>query len=450
MSYSVYSDRDTFLADNERLGTALPFADDLSPLSQPLTVQGRIAPNRLTCQAMEGCDGTPDGAPGELTIRRYERLAAGGAGIIWFEATACMREGRANPRQLWIREETLDDFKRLVDRIREIGVKTNGYAPLVVMQDTHSGRYSKPDGVPAPLIAYNNPIFEKDKPLDASHIVTDEHIDRVGEALIAGAKLAERAGFDGVDVKCCHRYLNSELLSAYTRPGRYGGSYENRTRLLRESVQGAMAAAGHGFIVSTRLNVYDGFPYPFGFGVSPDTQIPTGQYRLDAPAPAFDPTEPIRLLCDLRALGVELVNVTMGNPYFNPHVNRPFAKGGYEEPEHPLEGVARILNGIGLLHKAVPDLKLISSAMTFLGAAAPHVAAGCIADGMFDCAGFGRMIFAQPDFASRILRDGALDKKRLCLACSKCTELMRAGSTPGCVLRDRLYTDLYREVILKK
>ena len=450
MSQTVYTDRQTFLNDNEKLGTRLPFSDDLSPLSRPLTVQGKTAHNRLAAQAMEGCDGTPDGAPGELTVRRYERLAAGGAGIIWFEATACMREGRANPRQLWIREETLDDFKPLVDRIREIGLRENGYAPLVIMQDTHSGRYSKPDGVPAPLIAYNNPIFEKDKPIDPSRIVTDEHIDRVGEALVEGARLAERAGFDGVDVKACHRYLDSELLSAYIRPGKYGGSFENRTRLLRESVQGAMRATGHGFIVSTRLNVYDGFPYPYGFGVSPDTEIPPEQYRLDAKAPAFDPTEPIRLLQELRDMGVQLVNITMGNPYFNPHVNRPFTKGGYDQPEHPLVGVARILCGIGTLRKAVPDLYMISSAMTFLGAAAPHVAAGCIADGMFDCAGFGRMIFAQPDFANNILRDGALDKKRLCLACSKCTELMRAGSTPGCVLRDGLYTDLYREVILKK
>ncbi len=140
----------------------------------------------------------------------------------------------------------------------------------------------------------------------------------------------------------------------------------------------------------------------------------------------------------------------MGHPYFNPHVNRPFAKGGYDQPEHPLAGVARMLTGIGTLHKAVPGMKLICSAMTFLGAVSPHVAAACIAEGWFDCAGFGRMIFAQPDFASGILRQGGLDPKRLCLCCSKCTELMRAGSTPGCVLRDPPYTDLYRKVILKK
>ena len=76
-------------------------------------------------------------------------------------------------------------------------MRTNGYAPVVIMQATHSGRYSKPHGVPAPLIAYNNPIFEKDSPISSDRIVTDEYLDRVGEALVKGAVLAEKAGFDG-------------------------------------------------------------------------------------------------------------------------------------------------------------------------------------------------------------------------------------------------------------
>ncbi len=431
---TVYLTKENFHRDNANLGTALPYAESADILKAPVTVHGKTAPNRLACQAMEGCDGTADGRPDALTIRRYDRFAKGGAGIIWFEATAVVPEGRANPRQLYINESNLDAYKAQVERIKETALKENGYAPLVVMQATHSGRYSKPEGKPAPLIAYNNPIFEKDSPISSDRIVTDDYLDRVGEALVNGARLAEQAGFDGVDIKCCHRYLNSELLSAYNREGRYGGSFENRTRLLRESVKGAIDTCGKDFIVSSRLNVYDGFPYPYGFGVKADGSLD------------FDPTEPIALLRQLQSYGVELLNITMGNPYFNPHVNRPYAAGGYEAPEHPLQGVARMLKGTAQLKKAVPELKLICSALSFLGVAAPNVAAALIEEGGFDFAGFGRMIFANPGFANDIIHTGAIPKEKCCIACSKCTQIMRQpGGTPGCPIRDReFYGPIYQ------
>lgn len=429
----VYTTINEFLEENQTLDTRLPFAKDTDILGESVTVGAKTAPNRMTCQAMEGCDGTSDGSPDALTVRRYRRFAAGGAGIIWFEATACREDGRANPRQLWLHEKNMDNFKRIVDDIRETAQRTCGHVPLIIMQNTHSGRYSKPHGVPAPMIAYNNPIFEKDTPIDKSRIVSDYEIDRIGEQLVHSSKLAEAVGFDGVDIKCCHRYLNSELLSAYEREGKYGGSFENRTRLLRESIAGAMQICGKDFLVSSRLNVYDGFPYPYGFGVSKDGSL------------AFDPTEPTRLLCELDKLGVKLLNITMGNPYFNPHVNRPFAKGGYEPEEHPLVGVARMLHGTAELKKAVPDMKIISSGLSYLGVAAPHVAAAFVENRGFDFAGFGRTIFAYPDFAKDIVADGTFKKEKLCICCSKCTELMRGGSTPGCVIRDPLYTDLYKE-----
>ena len=435
MIRKVYTSVEEFQTQNTQLATGLPFLQDAAILRTPLVVDGKQIPNRLVCQAMEGCDGTPDGSPDTLTKRRYDRFAKGGAGLIWFEATAVMEEGRANPRQLYIHENNLDDFKRQVETIKETALKTNGHEPLIIMQATHSGRYSKPNGKPAPLIAYNNPIFEKENPIAADRIVTDDHLDRVGEALVQGAILAEKAGFDGVDIKCCHRYLNSELLSAYERGGKYGGSLENRTRLLRESVQGAIQSCGKDFMVSSRLNVYDGFAWPYGFGVSRDGSLD------------FDPTEPDWLIKELYSYGVRLLNITMGNPYFNPHVNRPYAQGGYPAPEHPLEGVSRMLSGIAALKKSNPDMALICSAISYLGVAAPNVVAAYIRNGGFDLAGFGRTIFAYPDFAKDILKTGAMDKNKICICCSKCTEIMRTpGGTPGCVIRDReLYGPIYQK-----
>ncbi len=436
MKAAVCNTKAIFDQQNAILANPLPYAEDTSVLKKGLTLGSKHFPNRLVCQAMEGCDGTADGRPGELTIRRYRRLAAGGAGLIWFEATAVLPEGRANPRQLYMSDQTLDSFRRIVWDIKETALKETGREPTVIMQATHSGRYSKPEGVPAPLIAYNNPIFEQENPIDSSRILSDSDLDRVGEALIQGAVYAERAGFDGVDIKCCHRYLNCELLSAYERPGRYGGSLENRSRLLLESVRGAKTSTRSDFIVTTRMNAYDGFPYPYGFGVKPGGDL-TPDY-----------SEAIEILRQLQKAGVGLVDITMGNPYFNPHVNRPYVSGGYEPPEAPIEGVARMLEGTKLLKQAVPELLFISSALTYLGASAPHVAAAMIEQGDYDFAGFGRMILAYPDFANDILKTGELTARRCCVACGKCTQIMRAGGTPGCVIHDReVYGPIFKTYV---
>ncbi len=431
---NIPKNREDLLAMEETAGVKLPYTADVSLLSAPLSIGSKKAANRIVYQAMEGCDSTGEGKPDELSKRRYRRFAAGGTGIIWYEATAVMPEGRANPRQSYINKENLDAFRREVAEIKETCLRENGYEPLVICQLTHSGRYSKPEGTPAPLIAYNNPIFEGDKPIDASRIVNDDYLDQVKEKLIEGAALAETAGFDGADVKCCHRYLLSELTSAYLREGKYGGSLENRTRLLREAVKGAMENVGSGFIVTTRMNAYDGFPYPYGLGVREGEGI------------APDYTEAAWLVKELVSYGVPLLDITMGNPYFNPHVNRPYAKGGYEPPEHPLFGVHRMLSGTALLKKAAGAVPVICSGISFLGAEAPYVTAAAIEQGWFDMAGFGRQTLAYPDVAKDIVNKGEMDKSRLCMACGKCTEIMRRpGGTPGCAVRDKLYTGIYLE-----
>jgi len=424
--------RDPAMLEN----TALPCATSAMALNEPVTIGSRVAPNRIVYQAMEGCDGTAAGSPGELTCRRYDRFAAGGPGLIWVEATAVLPEARANPRQLYITPDTLDDFARLADDIREKSMKEHGYAPLLMLQLTHSGRYSKPEGKPAPLIAYNNPLFEKGTPISSDRIVSDAYLDALVEKLVEGARMAEKAGFDGADIKCCHRYLLCELLSAYERPGRYGGSYENRTRLVREAVAGAVKTCSSDFIITSRLNVYDGFPRPYGFGMA--------ESGLDP-----DYTEPCRLARELADSGLSLLDVTMGNPYVNPHVNRPFVKGAYSPEEAPLSGVERMLTGTKVITEALEGrIPVICSGLTFLGALAPNVAAACVEQGWFDMAGWGRQTLAYPDMAKDIIKNGELNPKKLCLACSKCTEVMRAGSTPGCVIRDaEVYLPLHKQFV---
>lgn len=417
----------------------LPLSDDIDILKGGFNSGNLSFKNRFAIQPMEGCDGTREGEPDELTIRRYERFAKSGVALIWAEAVAIKEEGRANPRQLFINEKTKDSFKRLNDKIKEISLKENGFEPIIIMQATHSGRYSKPNGVPAPIIGYNNPLFEGENPIDSSRIITDEKLFELEEQYGIAAKMAEEVGFDGIDVKCCHRYLASEMLSAYEREGAFGGSFENRTRLLRNGIKNATDATSDKFIVTSRLNVYDGFPYPYGWGVK------------EGCGKEVDLSEPLKLIDILHnELGVELLNITIGNPYVNSFVNRPADCTANISGEHPLVGVDRMFYCTAQVQKAFPNLCVMGSGISYMKEYLPNLAAGAIKEGMLKIQGVGREAFAYPDFFKDIEKNGKMEKSKSCITCGKCTELMRAGGTTGCVIRDKeVYMPLYKEYCMK-
>jgi len=427
--------------DVQSLGLELPMREDLSVLADPLVLRAGDASwtlaNRLACHPMEGSDANPDGTPGPLVIRRYERFAAGGAGLIWFEAVAVVPEGKASARQLAINEENVPAFASLVKRIAEVAADKFGQAhkPVVLMQLTHSGRFSKPEGVSAPVIACRNPYLdERCKVDDTTAPISDDELEELEGKFVQAALLAKRAGFDGVDIKACHRYLASELLSAFTREGRYGGDFEGRTRFLLNLVDRIREACGPDFLLGARVNLYDGIRYPYGWGVDKD----------DVLVPAME--EPIRLAKLLYEKGVRILNATMGTPYFNPHVNRPYDKGGYRPTEHPLIGVARLLDGAAAVQKAVPGLAVVGTGYTWLRQLAAPLAAGMVASGNVSVVGFGRQAFAYPDFAKDILAGQGMLKDKCCITCGKCAEILRAGGTSGCVIRDAgVYAPLYRQ-----
>ena len=222
-----------------KLQVYLPFASNTDILKTPLTVENVTLKNRLGIAPMEGADSLEDGSPSEYTIRRYVKEAAGGSALIWFEAISIVPEGRSSKTQLLLTEENVDAYRKMNEQIKEAGRKANGFEPYLIMQANHSGRYSNPDNRPAPMIAYRHPQLEQYRAADDSCIVTDDYLKSLEESFGKAALLAKKAGFDAVDIKSCHGYLLAELLSAYDRPGQYGGSYENRTRLLKNGIQAA-------------------------------------------------------------------------------------------------------------------------------------------------------------------------------------------------------------------
>ncbi len=402
-------------------------------LNTSIKIHNKTVPNRIVFQPMEGCDGTFVGGIDNLTRRRYIRFAESGAGIIWFEATAVSSEGRANPRQLYINDQTADSFSSLVAQMKKICMETNGFEPVIIVQLTHSGRFSKPNGKPEPIVAYRNELWEKGKENQPYVIATDDYCKTIPEKYYVAAKLAEEVGFDGIDVKCCHGYLFNEFLSAKEREGIYGGSLENRTRLYFECIDAVKKAVSKDVFVTTRLNACDCFPYPYGYGVDENNNI--------------DLTETKLVIKSLYEKGMRLINLTLGNPYLIPHINRPCINA----PEDGEIGVKRIYDITKELKDEFNDIYFIASGLTYPGENAMKYAEKIINNAVADFAGFGRLTFAYPDFYKDYLQNGKLEKNKVCLKCSKCSQLMRAGTVAGCPVRDaEVYMPYYQKFVLGK
>lgn len=421
----------------EELKVYLPFSSSTDILKTPLKVGNVTFHNRMGIAPMEGADSLEDGSPSDYTIRRYVNEAIGGSALIWFEAISIVPEGRSSKTQLLLTEENVESYKRMNEKIKEAGRKANGFEPYLIMQANHSGRYSNPDNRPAPMIAYRHPQLEQYRAADDSCIVTDDYLKSLEESFGKAALLAKKAGFDAVDIKSCHGYLLAELLSAYDRPGQYGGNYENRTRLLKNGIKAAKVWEDENFQVTCRLGIYDGYEYPWGFGVSEGSGLKP------------DLKEPIRLVKELYGnCGIQMMNLTMGNPYATTHVTRPFDMGKYEPEEHPFTGIGRMIAGIGEVKKAVPEMVIFGSAPTYLRQFADLYTAGAVEEGFCDGMPFGRMAFADPDYANEIIKNGRIDPKRVCMTCGKCGDLIRAHKPTGCVIRDpKTFMPFYKEFL---
>ena len=436
-------------------------AGDASQLAQPVKVKKLDIGNRFAIHPMEGWDGTPDGQPSELTIRRWRNFGRSGAKLIWGgEAVAVLHEGRANPNQLLINEKNLTGLASLRETViaahKEQTGSTDGLC--IGLQLTHSGRYSKPNRKDRgePRILYRHPILDRRLDLPSDYpLITDGEIRQIIEAFIQAAKWAQEIGYDFVDVKHCHGYLGHEFLSAHTREGDYGGSFENRTRYLREIVQGIRSVAP-GLEIGVRLSAFDAvpyrpdpekstpekigpgipedfsglLPYRWGFGVNPENPV------------EWDFAEPIRFLSLLRDLGITLVNLSAGSPYYNPHIQRPALfppSDGYQPPEDPLAGVARQMEATRILKQQFPEALFVGTGYTYLQEFLPNVAQAVVRGGWTDFVGLGRLVLSYPELPWDVLRGQKLARKRICRTFSDCTTAPRNGLASGCYPLDAFY-----------
>lgn len=454
---------DAFRERLVELGLDLPVDDQIltasggSPLAQSMRVGGFAVGNRWVIHPMEGWDAQRDGSPSEHTLRRWRNFGLSGAKFIWGgEAAAVQPDGRANPNQTLAIPENKPGLAKLLETLitahREKHDSTDDL--LIGLQLTHSGRFCRPNSKQLePRIAYHHPLLDAKfgiDPKDHSVVWSDGDLERLIERYVAAAKLAHDVGFRFVDIKACHGYLLHEFLSARTRPGKFGGDFAGRTRLLTTIIERVQAEIP-GLMVVVRLSLFDTLPYqtsrevgrpmeyvdylPYGFGFGVDEQNPL----------AYDLTEPLALLRQLKLLGVAAVNLSCGSPYYNPHIQRPAIfppSDGYQPPEDPLVGVARQIHAAKACKEAVPDLPLVGTAYSYLQDYLPHVAQAVVRAGWIDAVGLGRVVLSYPELPHDCLMRGELSRKLVCRTFSDCTTAPRHGLVSGCYPLDPYYKAL--------
>jgi NADPH2 dehydrogenase len=454
----------------------IPFDAELvhgsdSPLAQAIALGDRTIGNRICIHPMEGWDGTADGLPTEKTEHRWRLFGKSGAKLIWGgEAVAVMPSGRANPNQLLINHATREGLRKLREVLIEEHKLTTGSDDglLIGLQLTYSGRYSRPnlkDRV-EPRILYHHPVLDQRVGVSEDDpVLTDGEIREIIEAFHDAAKIAAEVGYDFIDVKHCHGYLGHEFLSAHTREGDYGGSFENRTRFLREVVEGVRTVAP-GLEIGVRLSAFDAVPYrpdpsrsvpgKLGPGI-PEEHENLLPYRWGFGVNAENPTEAdltesLMFLSLLEQLGIRLVNLSAGSPYYNPHIQRPALyppSDGYSPPEDPLIGVARQLNATRKLKLAFPELIIVGTGYTYLQDFLPNVAQPAVRDGWTDSIGLGRMVLTYPEILFDVLQGKPIQQKRICRTFSDCTTAPRNGLPSGCYPLDHYYKQSPEAVVLK-
>ena len=449
-----------------KLGIEIPCDEALNPtvLAQPtgnVTINGKTIGNRFAIHPMEGWDGTTKGAPTDEVRRRWRRFGVSGAKLIYGgEAMAIRSDGRANPNQLIINETNLTALTELRETLLEAHRDRFGNTDDLVIgfQLTHSGRFCRPNDNATfePRVAYRHPILDRKFRVtsDAQMLMDDEVAELISD-YVKAARIAREAGADFVDIKHCHGYLLHEFLGAHTRPGQYGGSFENRTRVLRKIVSG-IRADGNNIDLGVRVSAFDLVPYrpesenstpgKLGPGIPEDFETPFPfQFSINHDDPTqIDLTETFQFVELCGSLGIKLLNVSGGSPYYNPHCQRPAAyppSDGYQPAHDPLIDVARLLDTARQLHAQLPsDMALIGTGYSYLQEYLPHVAQAVIRKGWADMVGLGRMVLSYPHLPADVLENGTLEKRLICRTFSDCTTAPRNGLPSGCFPLDEYYT----------
>ena len=346
-------------------------------LSSPGTIGSLTIKNRVAMTAASACLTQPDGTMTEAMLAYYERRAKGGVGLIITEMVCVDAErGVLFPRELNAsRPENIPSFRRLADRVHPYGTR-------IFAQLFHPGANADPALNPGDLISASPARGRKH---GQAREATVEEIQAVVKMFGMAAWRVKEAGFDGVEVHAAHHYFLNSFLSPATnrRTDQYGGSLENRTRILHEIVDAIRASCGPDF--------------PLMFRISIEEYIGQKGYHADIG---------VRICQMLESWGVDAINASASGT--ESRLSQSVEPVSY--PQGWRKHLARAVKGA----VSVPVLAVAV-------VRDPSYGEKLLRDGVLDFVGSVRAHLADPDWADKAFSGRDLDILP-CVSCMACLE----------------------------
>ena len=385
----------------------------MSMIFEPLKIKNKTMPNRFFSQAMEANDGENGGQPAERAFNRYIELAKGNWGGVSIEATSIIETSLARKNGFVINKKNLDSFKRLVESYRKYNDKS-----FLVLQISHSGERS---GSFSEIVTLTPGNPGKRDP--APKYLSDSEIEGIKERFVQATLLTEEAGIDGIDFKMCHGYFAGEIIRpSNIREGKWGGSFENRTRFLKETIGEIKSGLrSKDFVLGSRFSMFEGIPGGCGT-MGPDEIVEDLSEMLDV----------VRIM---DTLGMDYANVSAGVPALTGMITRPVETSKLLVL-HQLRYAKAVKD---LVNKENLSLKVIGSAYSTYKDEAPAIMDEMLSKDYVDACGFGRQSFADPLMPKKLAAGELIN---WCVLCSGCAKLMIAQMQDGCIV----YNDYYKEV----
>ncbi|WP_028647884.1 NADPH-dependent 2,4-dienoyl-CoA reductase [Nocardiopsis sp. CNT312] len=354
-------------------------------LLEPLDLGHTTLPNRVIMGSMHiGLEEAPDGF--ERMAAFYAERARGGVGLIITGGIAPAPEGATSSgRAAMTTEADADRHRAVTGAVHRAGGR-------IAMQILHTGRYAFNENAVAP-----SPIQAPISPF-VPHELTDDEIERTIDAYARSAELAQRAGYDGVEIMGSEGYLINQFIAPATnrRRDRWGGSYENRVRFPLEVMRRVRARVGDDFIVVYRLSMLD--------------LVPGGS--------TFD--EVVRLAKEIEAAGASIINTGIGwHEARVPTIATSVPRGAYSWVTRKLMGE------VGVPLVAVNRINT------------PEVAERILAEGHADMVSLARPLLADPDFVAKSAA-GTPETINTCIGCNQaCLDHTFSGRAASCLVNPR-------------
>ena len=354
-------------------------------LLEPITVGSTTLRNRVLMGSMHvGLEEAPDGFARMAAF--YAERAKGGAGLIVTGGFAPNEAGRPlEGGAMMTTEADVADHRVVTDAVHAEGGR-------IAMQILHTGRYAYHADLVAPSPS-QAPISRH-----VPHELTDAEVEQTIEDYARCARLAQQAGYDGVEIMGSEGYLINEFIVARTnqRTDRWGGSYENRIRLPLEIVRRVRAAVGDDFVLVYRLSMLD--------------LVPEGS-TLE---------EVVHLAQEIEAADADIINTGIGW-----HEAR-VPTIATQVPRAAWAGVTKRVMG------AVTVPLVVTNRIN-----TPEVAEELLADGFGDMVSMARPFLADPDFVAKAAK-GEPESINTCIGCNQaCLDHTFSGKITSCLVNPR-------------